>query len=129
MESIMTNNQSSLSSNTPPLRRVAFVSRFSEQLILDTVLTTFEHDVVFVEPVAQAYSNIKRAAPDLVVMCLSSDDIDACRVLSMLALDSETARIPVLTVLTPDCCDAMDADTAVMPDQEAFCHYGSIPLH
>ena len=79
-------------------KRVAFIGHYSEQLLFETVLDTIDHDVVLLEPVARAYSHIKRVAPDLVVVCLAEDDTDGCRLLSMLALDRETARIPVLTV-------------------------------
>ena len=82
-------------------QRVAFIGRYSEQLLFEAVLDAIDHDVVLLEPVANAYSHIKRVAPDLVVVCLAGDDLDGCRLLSMLALDRETARIPVLTVLTP----------------------------
>ncbi len=87
--------------STPPLRTVAFVSRYPEARVFETILDAVDHDVVFLEPTANAYAHIKRAAPDLVVVCLSSDDIDGCRLLSMLALDSETSRIPVQTCLMP----------------------------
>ncbi|PWT81383.1 MAG: hypothetical protein C5B57_10565 [Blastocatellia bacterium] len=61
-----------------------------------------DHDVVFVESIANAYSHIKRMSPDLIVVCLSADDADGCQVLSMLKLDTETSRIPIVTYTTPD---------------------------
>jgi CheY-like chemotaxis protein len=64
--------------------------------------------VVIVESTGHAYSKIKRSLPDVIVMCLSSDDIDACQVLSMPARDFETSRIPVLTCVSRDADDSED---------------------
>ena len=85
---------------TRPLRTVAFVCRHLHHRVLETVLKTVDHDVVFVESSAHAYSQIKRVTPDLIIVCLSGDDTEGCQVLSMLTLDSETSRIPVLTYMT-----------------------------
>jgi CheY-like chemotaxis protein len=82
------------------LRTVAVVSRDPHQQVLEAMLDAVDPDVVFVESIAHAYSQIKSLAPDLVILCLSSDDRDGWLVLSMLGLDSETSRIPVLTHLT-----------------------------
>jgi CheY-like chemotaxis protein len=76
---------------------VAVVTRDPQQRVFDAVLHAVEHEVVLIESVAHAYAHIKRAAPDLVIVCVMSNDIEGCRLLSMLALDSETAHIPVLT--------------------------------
>jgi CheY-like chemotaxis protein len=84
----------------PTLRTVAVVSRHPHEHAFETVLRAVDHDVVFVESIANAYSHIKRMSPDLVVMCLSADDQDGCQVLSMLKLDAETSRIPILTYAT-----------------------------
>jgi DNA-binding NarL/FixJ family response regulator len=65
-----------------------------------------DYDVVLVAPAAHAYSKIKGVRPDVVVMCASLDDVDACNVLSMLALDRDTSSIPVLTYLMPDAAPA-----------------------
>ena len=80
-----------------PLRTIALVGRYAHQRMHELVASA-DYDVLMVESAAHAYSKIKRAHPDLVIVCLSGDDHDACRVLSMLALDTDTARIPVLTV-------------------------------
>ena len=77
-------------------RTVAVVSSHPYLHALETVLDGMEHDVVFVEAMSHAYSQIKRAMPDLIVVCLS-DDAASCQVLSMLRLDRDTAQIPVLT--------------------------------
>jgi CheY-like chemotaxis protein len=82
-----------------PLRTVAVVSRHTHLDLLENVLEGSGHDIVFVESVAHAYSQIKRLTPDLVVVCLSSDDAEGCQVLSMLTLDRATSRIPVVTYM------------------------------
>jgi CheY-like chemotaxis protein len=84
----------------PRLRTVAVVSRNPDQHVLGSAICAVDHDVVLVEPTDHAYSHIKEIRPDLVIVCMSGDDIDGCRVLSMLALDRETSAIPVLTHVT-----------------------------
>jgi CheY-like chemotaxis protein len=84
-----------------PLRRVAVVSAHPDEHVLETVLGAADHDVVLVESTANAYSHIRLLAPDLVIVCLSAEDVDGCRVLSMLKLDRSTASIPVVTCMTP----------------------------
>ena len=87
------------------LRTVAIVSRRPDRHVIEAVVGAVDHDVVLVEPTAHAYSQIRRIRPDLVVVCVSGDDLDACQVLSMLTLDRETAAIPVLTHMS----DSTDA--------------------
>jgi CheY-like chemotaxis protein len=91
---------------TASLRTVAVVSRNRDQHVVGAVLGAFGHDVVLVEPTDHAYSHINQTRPDLVIVCMSSDDIDACQVLSMLALDRETSAIPVLAHVTSIAADA-----------------------
>ena len=85
-----------------PPRSVALVGRYAHEHLEDAIFGVAHCDVVFVEAIAHAYSKIKRVRPDLVILCLSSDDVDACQVLSMLALDNETSQIPVVTFVTPN---------------------------
>lgn len=85
---------------TRPRRTVTVVNGHPDAQALNRLLTAIDHDVVFVESLGHAYSQIKRRAPDLVILCLSGDDLDGCQVLSMLTLDAETSRIPVLTIAT-----------------------------
>jgi PleD family two-component response regulator len=82
-------------------RTVAVVSRHPDGHVIEAVLGAVDHDVVLVEATAHAYSHIKNIRPDLVVVCMASDDHDGCRLLSMLTLDRETARIPVVTHVIP----------------------------
>lgn len=65
--------------------------------LLETAVDAGRYDVVFVESVSHAYSQIKKVQPDLVIISIRMDDADGVRVLSMLKLDPDTCRIPVLT--------------------------------
>ena len=96
----MTDTQNVRTPATHPLRTVAVVSSHPHEHVLETVTGAVDHDVVFVESSAHAYSTIKRVTPDLVIVCLSDDDMEGCQLLSLLMLDSDTARIPVATYLT-----------------------------
>jgi DNA-binding response OmpR family regulator len=82
---------------------------------LDQVLGAVQHDIVSVASVALGYSHIKRVRPDLVILCLSDDDLAGCQLLSMLALDAATSGIPVLTCMTATADDSSFCD----PDPRA----------
>jgi PleD family two-component response regulator len=95
---MMTNATSDHSSaTTRALRTVVVVSKDADQRVLDTVADVDDFDVVVVEPMAGAYSKIKSIAPTLIVLCVSMDDPDGFQMLSMLHLDRDTSRIPVVT--------------------------------
>ncbi len=68
--------------------------------MLESVLDPGHYDIVFVEPGAHAYSQIKRVHPQLVILCMRIEDLEGFQVLSMLKLDEDTFRIPVLTYTT-----------------------------
>jgi two-component system phosphate regulon response regulator PhoB len=83
------------------VQKVVIVNGNTEVLeLIETALDAGHYDIVFVESSDHAYSQIKRVQPDLVILCLRIEDTDGFRVLSMLKLDEETRRIPVLTYTT-----------------------------
>ena len=85
----------------PAMQKVVIVNGSTDMLaLLETVLAAGHYDVVFVESSEHAYSHIKRVQPNLVILCMSLEDRDGFQVLSMLKLDNETRRIPVLTYAT-----------------------------
>src|ERR1700704_6006254 len=85
----------------PAMQKVVIVNGSTDMLaMLETVLAAGHYDVVFVESSEHAYSHIKRVQPNLVILCMSLEDRDGFQVLSMLKLDDETRRIPVLTYAT-----------------------------
>ncbi|HEY7290796.1 MAG TPA: response regulator [Vicinamibacterales bacterium] len=79
---------------------------------LETVLDAGHYDVVFVESTTHAYSQIRRVQPDLAILCLTVDDAEGLRVLSMLKLDAETRDIPVLTYTTEQETEVSEAEAA-----------------
>ena len=80
-------------------RSLMLVGHQPDDRVLDTIVDAGGYDVILIEPTATAYSRIKRATPNLVVLCMADDDVEACQVMSMLKLDCDTAAIPVLTCL------------------------------
>jgi PleD family two-component response regulator len=86
---------------SPATQKVVIVNGSIDILtLLETVLDAGHYDVVFVESSEHAYSHIKRVKPNLVILCMQIEDRDGFQVLSMLKLDDETRRIPVLTYTT-----------------------------
>lgn len=84
-------------------QKVLIVNGEPESLaFLEAIVDAGNYDVVFVESVAHAYSQVKRVKPDLVILCVNIDDSASLQVLSMLRLDEETRGIPVLTYATDD---------------------------
>ena len=83
------------------LQKVAVINGSNEVLeLLEAVLDAGHYDVVFVESNEHAYSQVKRLQPQLVILCVHIEDVDAFHVLSMLKMDEETRRIPILTYTT-----------------------------
>jgi len=105
---MMTNTTPATASTTaesaaphPAMQKVVIVNGSTDIMaLLETVLDAGHYDVVFVESSEHAYSHIKRVQPNLVILCMSLEDRDGFQVLSMLKLDNETRRIPVLTYAT-----------------------------
>jgi PleD family two-component response regulator len=64
--------------------------------LLNQLLSAAPFDVIAVESSAHAYSRIRRMQPAVVVVSIVGDDPGAFQVLSMLAIDEGTRRIPVL---------------------------------
>ena len=79
-------------------KKVVIVNGSPDTLdLFEMVLDGGHYDVVFVESNEHAYSQIKRVQPNLVILCVSIDEMDGFHVLSMLKLDESTRGIPVLT--------------------------------
>src|SRR5512143_2043737 len=83
------------------VQRVVIVNGNTDTLeLLESVLDGGHYDVAFVNSTDHAYSHIRRVQPNLVILCIRIEDVAAFQVLSMLKLDDETVRIPVLTYTT-----------------------------
>jgi DNA-binding response OmpR family regulator len=76
----------------------------SQELLqrLESLLDAGHYDIVFAANLDRAYSEIKKTRPDLVILCLALDEPVGFQVLSMIKLDADTARIPLLTCTTDD---------------------------
>jgi len=79
---------------THALRTVIVVGQPGQQ-VPESAFDNLEYDVVVLEPIAHAYSQVRRVKPTLIVMSLSLDDLDCFQLLTMLRLDPETASIPI----------------------------------
>jgi PleD family two-component response regulator len=100
-------------------RKVVIINGRTDVLeVVETALDAGSYDIVFVESHAHAYSQIKSVQPNLVVLCLSIDDVNGFQVLSMLKLDEETREIPVLTYMTE--CDGQETDQEVEPSDSGI---------
>ena len=92
-------------------QKVLIVNGEPESLaFLEAIVDAGNYDVVFVESADHAYSQVKRVKPDLVILCVNIDDNASLQVLSMLRLDEETRRIPVLTYATDDDTQEEESD-------------------
>ena len=104
---------------TTPAQKVVVVNGNTEVLgMLETVLDAGRYDMVFVESGTRAYSQIKKVQPNLVILCTRIDELDGFQLLTMLKLDPETRRLPVLTYTTE--CEGQDLDStfAQLADDE-----------
>lgn len=64
---------------------------------IESMLGSNRFRVDFLDKHDTPYTAIRRARPDLVVLCFAPDDDEACQVMQMLRLDPATRRLPILT--------------------------------
>ena len=108
---------------THALRTVIVVGQPGQQLP-DSAFDAVDYDVAVLEPLAHAYSQIKRVKPALVIMCLSLDDLEGCHLLSMLKLDRETASIPIRTFATVEA----EEPTEETPERDESQPFATVPM-
>ena len=102
-------------------QKVVIVNGSADMLeMLETVLDAGQYDVVFVESSQHAYSQVKRVQPNLVILCVRADDADGFQVLTMLKLDDDTCRIPVVTYTSEGGDDEPEEPYAEASDAELF---------
>ena len=83
------------------VQKVVVVDGNAEVLnMLEAVLDAGRYDMVFVESSNNAYTQIKKVIPNLVIVCARIEHLEAFQLLTMLKLDPETSEIPVLTYTT-----------------------------
>ena len=110
------------------VQKVVVVDGNAEVLgMLEAVLDAGRYDMVFVESSGNAYTQIKKVLPNLVIVCARIEHLEAFQLLTMLKLDSETSDIPVLTYTTE--FEGQDPDSAIaqMADEEEEPQFTSRP--
>jgi PleD family two-component response regulator len=106
---------------SPAAQKVVIVNGSSDVMALvESVLEAGHYDMVFVESNEHAYSHIKRVQPHLVILCMRIEERGGFQVLSMLKLDDETRRIPVLTYTTEYEGQESDEESLDASDLELF---------
>jgi CheY-like chemotaxis protein len=86
--------------------------------LLETVLEAGRYDMVFVESSAHAYSRIRRVQPNLIILCMDLAELEGFHLLSMLKLDPETQRIPVVTYMGGGESNDGDDDPEIEADDD-----------
>jgi len=90
-----------------PAQKVVVVNGTPDVLdLLESVLDGGRYDLLFADASQHAYSLIAKEQPNLVVLCTAIDRADGFQLLSMLKLDPQTRRIPIVTYTN----DAEDDD-------------------
>ena len=85
---------------TAPTQKVVVVNGGADVMeMLEPALAGGRYDLMFAS-FAHAYSQIKSAVPDLVILCTGIDESEGFQLLTMLKLDSGTRHVPVLTCAT-----------------------------
>jgi CheY-like chemotaxis protein len=102
----------------PTTRRqlALFVGGGPESLaIVEPVLDGRAYDVEFVASDDEPYATVAAPKPDLVIVGLGLDDLAGFQLLTMLRLDPDTARIPVLSYVRDEEVNALGT-TGVEPN-------------
>jgi CheY-like chemotaxis protein len=85
----------------PPLSVVAVSNDTLRPELLDRLLVDDnDYNVIVVESIERAYSRIRRVQPDVVVVFMNIDDVDACHLLSMLHIDRELRGMTIVSCTT-----------------------------
>jgi len=94
-----------------PAQKVVVVNGTPDVLdLLESVLEGGRYDLLFADASQHAYSLIAKEQPNLVVLCTTIDRADGFQLLSMLKLDPQTKRIPVVTYTTDSDDDDDEAE-------------------
>lgn len=105
--------------NVAAPRTAALIGSQCSGHLWEAIVDTIGYDIVFIETIAHAYSLIRTVKPDLIVVSVSSDDADGCRLLSLLSSDVTLSRIPV-RLRTPTGPDGFADDAGAPPLSEAL---------
>ena len=95
-----------------PVRKIAVVNGDSDAFgMLEAALDAGRYDMVFVESSDDAYSQIRKVLPNMVILCAPIQHLDGLQLLTMLKLDPETRDIPILTYTAE--YEGRDLDAAI----------------
>jgi CheY-like chemotaxis protein len=87
--------------STLPLNVVAVSNDALRPELLDRLLVDDNNiNVIVVESIERAHSRITQLQPDVVVVFMNIDDVDACRLLSMLHMDHGLRGVSVVICTT-----------------------------
>jgi PleD family two-component response regulator len=110
------------------VQKVVVVDGNAEVLgMLEAVLDAGRYDMVFVESSNNAYTQIKKVLPNLVIVCARIEHLEAFQLLTMLKLDAETCDIPVLTYTTEYEGQDLDGVISQMAEEEEELQFTSRP--
>ena len=102
-----------------PAQKVVVVNGTPDVLdLLESVLDGGRYDLLFADASQHAYSLIAKEQPNLVVLCTTIDRADGFQLLSMLKLDPQTKRIPVVTYTNDVEHDDEEQDEYLAADDE-----------
>ena len=89
--------------------------------LLDDILEPGYYNIIFLESSEHSYTQVKYIKPNLVILCVSVDDMDGLQVLSMMKFDEETKNIPVMThVIEQEESDSHEEDQAESQGTEMY---------
>lgn len=92
-----------------PVQKVVVVDGGIEMLGgLEAMLHAQRYQMVFAQSNDLAYSQIKKAQPNLVVLCGGIEQLESSQLMTMLKLDPDTRGIPLVTYIP----DQKDRDLA-----------------
>ena len=110
------------------VQKVVVVDGNAEVLnMLEAVLDAGRYDMVFVESSNNAYTQIKKVIPNLVIVCARIEHLEAFQLLTMLKLDPDTSDIPVLTYTTEYEGQDLEGVISQMAEEEEELHFTSRP--
>jgi CheY-like chemotaxis protein len=90
-------------STSPPSVLAVSNDALRPELIARLLVDDNNYNVIVVESIERAYSRIRQVQPDVVVVFMNIDDVDACQLLSMLHMDRGLRGMSVVTCTTgPD---------------------------
>jgi CheY-like chemotaxis protein len=90
-------------STSPPSVLAVSNDALRPELLARLLVDDNNCNVIVVESIERAYSRIRQVQPDVVVVLMNIDDVDACQLLSMLHMDRGLHGMSVVTCTTgPD---------------------------